>query len=114
MVSSMKLELSFPEKTPPLHLSYQSKRNLILLFTEALNNALKHSNADTILVKAELTENRRITLSVHDNGRGFSPDEVDSGIGLQSMKERAHKLGGHLEIESAPAQGTTIRYTGKL
>ena len=114
MVHDIKLELSFPEKAPPLQLSYQTKRNLILLFTEALNNALKHSNADTIRVDSKLDDNRMIMLSVHDNGRGFALEDVESGIGLKSMKERAHKMNGKLEIESAPGKGTTIRFTGKL
>ena len=114
MVHTMKLELSFPDKVPPLQLSYQTKRNLILLFTEALNNALKHSEADTIRIAASLDDNRDFRLSISDNGTGFSLEAVNDGIGLNSMTARSNALGGKLEIASSPGQGTTICFTGKL
>lgn len=114
MVHTMTLDLDFPRKVPPLKLSYRTKRNLILLFTEALNNGLKHSNADTIQVRARIDDHRNLTLVVADNGQGFAPDTDDAGIGLESMKERAEKLGGKLDIISPPEQGTTVTFRGKL
>ncbi|MBN2783231.1 MAG: hypothetical protein JXR25_00260 [Pontiellaceae bacterium] len=114
MVHSIKLETDFPEKVPAVQLSYRTKRNLILLFTEALNNALKHSGADTVRIHASLSSHRVLTLTVSDNGDGFSPDATDVGIGLESMNERAQKLGGKLDISSTPEHGTAVTFKGKL
>jgi signal transduction histidine kinase len=56
----------------------------------------------------------RVILTVSDNGVGFSPDEEqrhqahDRGMGLQGMKERAALVGGSLEIESRPNEGTSV------
>ena len=84
MVHGINLEIDFPPNVPPLKLSYQTKRNLILLFTEALNNALKHSKANTVAIRAELDKNRKLTLCVHDDGTGFSPESAHESIGLRS------------------------------
>ena len=114
MVHTMELEIDFPKNVPPLQLSYQIKRNLILLFTEMLNNATKHSEANKIMIHAEISEKRKLILSVSDDGKGFSKESASSGMGMSSMRERAQKLGGKLSIESAPGQGTTVCFTGKL
>jgi signal transduction histidine kinase len=78
---------------------------------EALQNALRHAGATHV----ELRLGRhagRLTLGVRDNGVGFEPDDPElrsTRLGLTSMEERAARLGGHLEIHSAPGKGTDIR-----
>jgi signal transduction histidine kinase len=52
-------------------------------------------------------DNRRLSLRVADNGTGFIPDSVSDGHGLLSMRRRAEKLGGHLQIDSA-SDGTIV------
>jgi signal transduction histidine kinase len=80
---------------------------------EALNNALKHSLADTIAVTLENVDGR-IRLGVRDNGCGFdvaetikSPDPL-SGFGLKSMQDRADVVSGSLSFDSDPHRGTTL------
>jgi len=53
----------------------------------------------------------RVEMEVVDNGRGFDPGAVaqDRGIGLDSMRERAEKLGGTVAIQAAPGEGTRVR-----
>lgn len=76
---------------------------------EALNNALKHAAASHVNVRLKL-DPEIIQLEILDNGRGFDPEHSDpAGIGLQSMRERASRLGATLDTESAPGSGTTIR-----
>jgi signal transduction histidine kinase len=51
-------------------------------------------------------------LSISDDGRGFEPEQVKAsgqGLGLISMEERVHVVGGTLRIEAIPNQGTTLR-----
>ena len=52
----------------------------------------------------------RITLTISDDGAGFDPGgDFPGHLGLRSMRERAARLGGTLEIESTPGKGTHIR-----
>ena len=76
---------------------------------EALNNALKHAAATLVKVTVR-AEDRQVSLIVEDNGRGFDPQSAESGggMGLVSIRERAEKLGGSLEVVSAPGNGTTV------
>ncbi len=78
---------------------------------EALNNAAKHSRAETVNVSFALHEGA-IELVIRDNGVGFDPDAVrkahKGGLGLTSMKERVKLSGGSFSIRSQPGKGTSI------
>jgi two-component system, NarL family, sensor histidine kinase LiaS len=75
---------------------------------EALANVARHSgagHAEVDLIYAVDT----VTLRVADDGRGFDPSRnPGGGFGLQSMRERLVRLGGHLNVESAPGKGTRV------
>ena len=75
---------------------------------EALANVARHSgagHAEVDLIYAADT----ITLRVADDGRGFDPSRnPGGGFGLQSMRERLVRLGGHVNVESAPGKGTRV------
>ncbi len=64
-----------------------------------------------------IREGDRVTMRVHDDGRGFDPaaaapnTATGRGLGLLSMRERASLLGGSVRIESAPGAGTTVEAT---
>ncbi|VAW30960.1 hypothetical protein MNBD_CHLOROFLEXI01-1209, partial [hydrothermal vent metagenome] len=47
-------------------------------------------------------------LTIHDDGRGFTPDGQAAGYGLRNMRDRARLLSGQLHIQSQPDEGTTI------
>ena len=88
----------------------------LLLFRiaqEALNNARKHAQASSAILKLEFSGDS-LTLTVSDNGRGFKVprmigDLADLGkLGLAGMQERARLIGGRLEIESERGKGTTV------
>jgi signal transduction histidine kinase len=76
---------------------------------EALNNAAKYSRAGRVEVILERRHDS-VLLVVEDDGIGFEADVdmKDRGFGLAGMRERAALVGGHVEIESAPGQGTTV------
>ena len=74
------------------------RQGIYLVFKEALNNALKHSNGDTI--KINLSQNdKNYQLVVHDNGKIDADKVKSSGLGLKNMKMRANRLGGSLQID---------------
>jgi signal transduction histidine kinase len=77
---------------------------------EALNNALRHADAERIELRLQGRDGR-LTLTVADDGVGFDPDAPglrSRRLGLTSMEERARALGGTLAVVSRPGDGTTV------
>jgi signal transduction histidine kinase len=82
---------------------------LLRIVQEALHNAAVHADAGRVAVTLEATD-QRVWVSVTDDGRGFDIDAAATGggLGLASMRERAHRVDGRLVIESTPSAGTTV------
>lgn len=80
---------------------------LFRITQEALANIARHSQAAHIVIELGQTTHQ-VTLTISDNGRGFDPKTSPTGLGLQSMRERAESLGGTLAIASQPGQGTSL------
>jgi len=81
---------------------------LYRIVQEALNNITKHVGASQATLKLSFAA-QAVTLSVHDNGRGFAvADRPVQSLGLGIMHERAQKIGADLTIESQIGKGTTI------
>lgn len=74
---------------------------------EALNNVVRHSKASLVEIEIAQMENE-IVLRIRDNGAGFDMTVPSAGIGLTSMKERAHLVGGSLQITSSAEWGTEV------
>jgi signal transduction histidine kinase len=86
-------------------------REILRVAQEALQNAIRHSAAQRLGVRLG-REDGRLRLEVSDDGAGFDPADPElrsRRLGLTSMEERAQRLGGTLEIRSAPGAGTTVR-----
>src|SRR5437588_8828667 len=84
---------------------------LLHLVTEGLANIASHAQASQAWVRAA-HEHDTLMLEVGDNGVGFDPAtvaELTGHYGLLGLRERAHLVGGQLDILSAPGAGTTIR-----
>jgi signal transduction histidine kinase len=93
----------------PRRSSAEIEREVYRIAQEALNNAIKHSQASRIDVNLG-SRDRLISLSVEDNGRGFEPSDVQlraTTLGITSMEERAAAINGILRIESSDA-GTRV------
>jgi len=85
------------------------------LVQEALTNVYKHAGASRVWVKVETAGGREIKVQVKDDGSGFNPAEVKPGVagtkfGLVAMRERTELLGGSMEIQSSPGQGTKLNF----
>lgn len=79
----------------------------VLLATEALSNALRHSGATHVEVSAGLEDDYMVVV-VTDNGGGFEDGSEPRGLGLHSMRTRAEAHGGWTTVESSPSQGTSV------
>ncbi|WP_449278797.1 histidine kinase [Leucobacter sp. GX24907] len=96
-----------------LDLPMGTQTALLRIAQGALSNALRHADASRIVI--ELTEDGdTTTLRVRDDGRGFdvstavADSRMADSFGLQAMRERVEQLDGALDIDSAPARGTTV------
>lgn len=100
MVISMGLGFDFQAKINPDAVSPDSILflNLLRIYKETLTNIVKHARAQSVDVLLSASP-ECITLSVKDDGKGFGQD-IKKGRGLNSMKTRAQKLGGSLDIQS--------------
>ncbi len=67
----------------------------------------RHAKASKVWVSLKI-DSSDLVAEVIDDGRGFGPDAVP-GIGSRSMRERIAALGGELEVESEPREGTQVR-----
>jgi two-component system CheB/CheR fusion protein len=78
---------------------------------EALNNVLKHAHASRVDLLVEARDGT-VRMVIEDNGVGFELTEREDarakGIGIIGMRERAALIGGTLQIESQPGQGTSV------
>jgi signal transduction histidine kinase len=74
---------------------------------EALQNVTKYAAASNACVRLR-QDDGLLTFEISDDGRGFDLSTARSGTGLQGMADRLEAIGGGLEIQSAPGQGTTI------
>ncbi len=82
--------------------------SLFRLVQEAVQNALKHADADEILVKVEMKKDL-CTIIVKDDGRGFDMNQnMEKSFGILGMRERVELLNGTISIDSKPGAGTTV------
>lgn len=96
---------------PTLHRDEQQaavSQHLRALLSEAIANIIKHAQATQIRVGAQVY-GEAVVIEIADNGRGFHPDDVDTGRGLPGMRQRAQALGALLHIRAAPSQGCQWR-----
>ncbi|GIF52191.1 signal transduction histidine kinase [Asanoa ferruginea] len=75
---------------------------------EALTNVGRHARANRVALTLSYLEDL-VTLDIRDDGAGFDPAAVDAGrYGLAAMRDRVARVGGTIEVESAPGEGTAI------
>jgi signal transduction histidine kinase len=95
-----------------VELPAQVEQELYHIVQEALNNALKHSEATSVKVQIE-ADVEGVRVEVTDDGSGLDPHGASKGggMGLASMRERAERIGGRLTILSEPGKGTTVQFS---
>lgn len=86
------------------------RRNLLLIFKEAVTNAAKYSKATVVKInlRSGSKPGRIIFLSVEDDGIGFDINHIKRGNGLNNIARRADEINGKTEITSAPGKGTKV------
>jgi signal transduction histidine kinase len=88
-------------------LDVATRKNLFLIFKEAINNAAKYSESSFIDINISRTV-EKLLLTIHDNGKGFDTSCTSSGNGLRNMKGRANEINANLEVNSTMGTGTSL------
>lgn len=105
----IQLKFNAPDAETNLKLGVTARRDLLLIFKEAVNNAARHSACTKVEIDFRV-EDGRLSLMIADDGKGFAPSFDGQGQGLRSMRRRAESLGGTLTIDSQNEHGTTVRF----
>jgi two-component system nitrate/nitrite sensor histidine kinase NarX len=105
--------LTIDNRTADLRLPADQEVQVYQIVQEALANVIKHAGARHARIVIERSA-RRVRISVEDDGRGVPRGSRHAGaagehFGLDIMRERAQRIGGNLEIRSAPGKGTRVR-----
>ncbi len=111
-VKQIELDFSFPEAVELLSLTMEYRRNIYLICKEAINNAVKYSEAVLLEVRVNLSDNN-IEFKIADNGKGFIVNE-NKGNGLINMASRAKEINAKLVVDSENGKGTKISLTCKI
>jgi signal transduction histidine kinase len=84
------------------------EQEIIGIAQEALTNAVRHSRARRITVRAATVRSLGLRVSITDDGRGIARERCSTGFGMISMQERAERIGASLTIVTAPRNGTEV------
>ena len=93
----------------PPRLTPEAKTILFRVFQEAVANALKHAEANTITVA--LLDGEEFRLTITDDGKGMGSGPASSGSGLLNIRRRCELIGFHAELSSVPGEGTRWLFT---
>lgn len=88
-------------------LNLEERKDLYLIFKEAVHNAVKYSQCKEILIQLIFRDNT-LTMTIKDNGKGFDKLLIEKGNGLANMHARAEAMKATFQITSAPGKGTVI------
>lgn len=98
------------DKLDTKDLNMEQRKNMYLIFKEALNNSVKYSGTKKMFISA-VNGGDLLTMIVKDEGLGFDISTAKKGNGLANIQNRAKSVGGKINIHSTDGQGTTIKLT---
>ena len=102
-----------PSDDHDARLASETRREVLLIFKEGVNNIARHSECSNADVELK-TQGGWLMLKLSDNGKGFDTAASFDGNGLASMHQRAERLGGKLEVVSRDGEGTVLTLNAPL
>jgi two-component system, NarL family, sensor kinase len=88
-------------------LSNETEVNLYRIIQEAVNNSIKYSEATNVSIDLNASDSK-LKLKIEDNGKGFDPEKVKKGNGMNNILSRVEILKGNLEVKTKPGSGVKI------
>jgi signal transduction histidine kinase len=110
LTRDIRLDFEAPGDAEQLKLDIETRRDLYLVFKEAVNNAARHAGCSVVSISVQASATH-IQMNIRDNGKGFDPSALAEGNGLLSMRNRAQQMKGKLKIESSPGKGSELSLT---
>jgi signal transduction histidine kinase len=101
-------DLAYDGGRAPSRLLGEIESTVYRLVQEAINNVVKHAEAETLQVEV-VEANGSVVLTIRDDGSGFETRRPGGGFGLVGMRERVELVDGRLVIDSTPGRGTAVR-----
>jgi signal transduction histidine kinase/ligand-binding sensor domain-containing protein len=105
----IELKLNYDAKLDDLKLHMEQRKDLYLIFKEAVNNAVKYSECKNLSITLKREDNS-IRIEISDNGKGFDLEKIKKGNGLDNMRMRVAAMKGRLQVTSSQAEGTCILF----
>ncbi|MBS1781478.1 MAG: hypothetical protein JSS78_00255 [Bacteroidetes bacterium] len=102
----IKLTWQLPDNIPNQPITKEFSRNIFMIVKEALQNIVKHAQADNVHILLQIQP--EFILSISDNGIGYDKQTIKYGNGLRNMDNRALFVGASFTVESKKIGGTTI------
>lgn len=109
-VKNVQLRFQYDNSIDKRSLDIESRKNIYLIFKEAVNNALKYSGCSILKISLEIKDHS-LVMNITDDGKGFNPETINPGNGIVNMKRRASELKGNVKIRPAGEGGTTVELT---
>ena len=112
-------EIKIAEQGGAYNVPVEVRRSVYLIFKEALNNVLNHSEARFVSIKVQM-KNGAIEMEIKDDGIGFQTrgNHIDEttrgGHGLRNMEKRAKEIHARLDVVSKEGAGTTVTFLKKM
>ncbi len=84
------------------------KQSFYRIAQESINNVARHAEASRLSVALRWGKGESLEMLIHDDGKGFQPYQITSGLGINIMRERANMINAKFDIQCAPGQGTRV------
>jgi len=106
-IKNIRLQFKADDKLQTISLPLEHRKNIYLIFKEAVNNAAKYADAKNIWVQLTLS-GKALNLLIKDDGKGFNQATVHKGNGLKNFEARAKEIKGNIILDSAEGKGTSV------
>lgn len=103
------LHFEIPDPLPAMPIPLEYRRHLYLIFKEGINNIAKYSGAQNVYFSIQIS-GKYLTMTLKDDGKGFSIDAKSNGNGLSNIRSRAEEMKARLRMHSSIA-GTLVELT---
>ncbi len=111
--SNMTCSIEAVTKMPSRTIELEIKKNIYLLYKEAINNVVKHAAAGHVSIRFKY-KLRKLQIIIADDGKGFDFDKIIKGNGLDSMQHRIKQLKGKIEFIPNQPKGTIVKFELKV
>ncbi len=103
-----------------IHLNLHQRKNVYLIFKEAINNIVKYAKCSHVTIRMERRGTKRWLMQIVDDGIGFEKEVVNSneislsGNGIRNMEKRAEEVNGKFDLQTSPGQGVKVEISFML